>query len=199
MQPVQMSLKMFSWRPKRHILLPVVFALVLLGAGSAQALGLDVLAGGFLVEAKAGGNSGNVANLGSYRLAVGQEIVPKFEASIGYTLMASEILGGSLSYGFDFTGVYFPTRLSRGEPVSAGNIQYSLRELWQPYVGAGFHQRQFQSVRSHYAGFGVSAGVLRALPGDLSFKGELRYIMLSGPSNGQGSELSIVAGVRIQL
>jgi hypothetical protein len=176
----------------------VLMALCLLPV-QGMAIGLDLLGGAFSLEAKTSAGSGSVSNIGAYRISLSQPVIPKLEAAIGYTLMASDMLGGDLSYGLDFTASYFPTSRSSNTLVETPQIQYEIRDIWMPYGGVGFHQRQFQSVRTHYAGFGAHAGVLRDIRENLRFKAELRYVGLAGPSGSTGSELTIVGGVRIPL
>ncbi len=171
--------------------------IAILGSPRAQAFSLDLLAGVFQIQAQTESAKGSVENLGAYRLGFNKRLRDRVEISLGYTLVASKTLGGDLAYGFDFGGRYFPLERSSDVDIKTPQAQVVIRELWRPYVSAGFHQRQIQSIRTNYAGFGLGFGVVKNVSKQLSFNGELRYIMLTGPGGSEAQELTLTGGVRV--
>lgn len=149
----------------------------------------------FQLDAKSGTRSGTKSGPGAYKLVVGIELIPSIEVFAGYTVIMSSGFGGDLAFGID-TGInYFFMTPYFGESATSTNSHLAVRPLWRPFVGLGFHQREFQSVRSSYAGFGGQAGVERALRQDFDLKVSLRYISLGGAQSASATELTITTGL----
>lgn len=161
----------------------------------ARSVKLDAQVGAFQVEAQSGNRGGSLAGPGVYRFGLGIEVLPSVEASVGYTLIMSNGIGGDLSFGLDTSFHYFPFTPVYDEQVKSEALKMKIHPLWRPFVGLGFHQREFQSVRSSFAGFGFQVGVERALTQNFDFRFSLRYISLNGPSGSTAAEITGTAGV----
>ena len=159
---------------------------------------LDLQTGAYLIQA--GNPPATLTYFGTYRLAALFSVLPNLEAGVGYTVIMSKGIGGDLAYGFDFALNYFPfTAASPARWASDGKTM-EVVELWRPYVGMGFSQRQFQSVFSAYAGFNACAGVERSLEWNrMSLKAEGRLSVLGGPAGAAALEGTLTGGISISF
>ncbi len=143
------------------------------------------------------GTKASVTSFTSYRVGYRHPVRTKWELTAGYTV----ILASDLAYGFDFGADYF--YLTRANPIKAQseNVTLNLKEVFRPYVGLTFTQRQFQELSSQLAGFGVRFGFeydtswkFLASRG-ISLKGEVRFCALDGTGKTQGDELFAGMGI----
>lgn len=155
---------------------------------------LDISFGWFQVSAKTARTSGKLSNLGTYQLLFRKAFAPKFEFGLGYSLSASKTISGDMAFGPDIGLYYFPITSTNGESFTNSDLAFSTSEHYKPFVGFGFHQRQYQSTQASYAGFSGSLGTEYFISDSLSLKGELRLMNLSGPSNASATETNLLVG-----
>jgi hypothetical protein len=160
---------------------------------------LEVSAGAYSLTAKTAKRSGSAASLGIYRLGYSFSFGNQFEFQLAYSLFASAIVTGDLGYGPDLTVLYYPVTDSGGTKVTTEKVVLSVEDVVRPFVTFGFHQRQFQSVDSSYAGFSVGAGAEYAWDPKYGLKGQVRYLMLNGPSAATADQLDILFGISFSL
>ncbi len=75
----------------------------------------------------------------------------------------------------------------------------SVNQLWRPFIGVGFLQRQFQSVQNSYAGFGASVGTERALNTAFGLKFFMRYATMGGSDESKATEITIFSGITFKF
>lgn len=165
----------------------------------AQAAKVDLMMGMFSIDASVGGQSTSVSSLGSYRATFSRSILDRFDASIGYTLNMTNTIGGDLGYGLDIGFSYFPFTFTESKVLDKEGLSIRRDDIWRPYVGASFNQRQFQSVKNSYAGFGASAGTEYSLTKSYSLKAEFRYISLAGSAESEATEMNVFAGISLKI
>lgn len=172
-------------------------AIVLMTAWSArtQAAEFHVVTGGFLVSATSNTTRGSLANLGAFHAAYEHRIVPGLEFSAGYTILVSGFISGDLAFGLDLGINYYPFSDSEPYRFTDSSHNFVSADLWRPYIGAYFAQRQFQVVQSGYAGAGVAVGVERALADEYSLKFIVRHLFFAGSSSTSASETTVLAGI----
>jgi hypothetical protein len=171
-------------------------ALVLLFSSFALAKGkLDLSLGYFSLDAATVRGSANVSGLGSYQIAYRTPLTTKIELLLGYSVIAAKIYTGDLGFGPDLGLLYFPITSAYPVMAKSENVSLQINEYFRPYVGAAFHQRQFQSTQSSYAGFSGIVGTEYYYSESSSLKAETRFIQLAGPSNGSAKELDILLGI----
>ena len=168
-----------------------------LSALQSYADSFDILFGAYDLSAKTESASGSSTNIGGYKLTYSHNLAPQFTLTAGYTLIMSDTIGGDLSFGFDLGGNYYFLTPSDRLVSETKNATMTIAHKLRPYVGLTFHQRQFQSVKSNYAGFGLNAGSTFDINKDYELKALFRYITLSGPQNATATELSILLGLTI--
>ncbi|MFK8139285.1 MAG: hypothetical protein AB8E15_13075 [Bdellovibrionales bacterium] len=156
---------------------------------------MDLGFGFYSLEAKTSSASGSSANLGLYRANYAMDLTRNLDFNVGYTLIMSNIVGGDLGYGFDFGVSWYP--LGPSAPIMGGveGLFVKIEPTYRPFVELSFHQRQFQSVQSSYAGFGIALGAERDFTDSYDLKASARFISLDGPSGSSASELSLSFGV----
>jgi hypothetical protein len=158
---------------------------------------LDVSVGFFSLQATTARGTSTVSSLGSYQLAYRTPVFVKVELLVGYSMIMSKIYTGDLGFGPDLGVVYFPFTAAYPLEAKSENVTFRTSELYKPYVGSAFHQRQYQSSQSTYAGFSGFVGSEYYLMDKVSLKGELRFIKLTGPSQGTATEMDVLFGTSI--
>jgi len=163
----------------------------------AEAGKMDLSFGYFSITAQTSKGTGDVKNFGSYSLAYRHELFPSVEAWIGYSLLMASVIGGDLSYGLDLGGSWYPFSRASASRWSSEMTQFTMLELWRPFVSGGFSQRQIR--QTSYAGLLVGLGVERSLTSLFSLRAEARYLLLVGPSPASARQADVLAGVSISL
>ena len=170
-------------------------SLIMLLSTSSFAGSFGVMTGYYSLNSKSGSKSATVSALGSYRFFYHHEIRPNFIADLSYTVLFEKSLGGDSSYGFDIGGSYFPFQRATSSESQLDNVTIKIEPKYSPYIGLGYHQRQYQSIRSAYSGPGIKAGTIYSYSKSFNIIGEARYISLSGPVSTTATELSTNIGV----
>ncbi len=166
---------------------------------TAKAAKFDAMVGMFQIDATAAGQTASIGGFGSYKLQFNKSVLDNFDTFIGYTVNMANMIGGDMGYGLDIGVNYFP--FSFTEPSEFDKGPWSIRrdELWRPYVGMSFNQRNFQSVKNGYAGFGFNFGTEYAFNKQYSLKAELRYISLTGSSESTATEINTLVGISLKI
>ena len=91
-------------------------------------------------------------------------------------------------------------QLSRQQPTERSKLamgQHDRRFVCPCCTNPGrrIHQRQFQSVNSNYAGFGLNLGFERSMDRIFDLKGLVRYSVLGGPGSANATEILILGGI----
>ncbi len=179
---------------------PLLLAIVSLSAiapTGAFASKFSVSAGAYDITAETTRSDGSVRNLGVYQLSFRFPVVRQLELGVGYSVAMSGIVGGDLAFGVDIGLHYYPLTSAEGITWSSDSASFQMSELWRPYVGLGFHQRQVQAIQTSYAGFGLSLGVERVLREMLSARGEVRALQMSGTASSSAREFDVLLGLVI--
>lgn len=179
---------------------------VLLGAllvtpFSAHASKLVLSGGAYSFTAENGSNkvSASLSGLGSYQVAYRQPAFEKFELDFGFSLLATDIVGGDLSFGIDIgANYYFMTGANQIKAESDLGVVV-LNDQWRPFFGVSFNQRNFQSTSSQYAGFGVKGGTEYQLNDEFALHGTVRYLLLGGPNKSSATQIDILSGIVVQF
>lgn len=178
----------------------LLFLFVLVAPEFVQAKGkIDILFGYFALDAKTKDKKGSVDNFGAYQLNYRYAFANFLELSTGYSLIASKTFTGDFGFGPDIGLVYFPFSSSNAIEASNENVNFRSYELYKPYAVAAFHQRQYQSIQSSYAGFSLGMGVEVYWKNNISIKVETRYLPLGGPDSATSNEFDLLAGLCFNL
>ncbi len=138
---------------------------------------------------------GNVNNFGIYNLEYRLGVLSHFEIGLGYSILMSNIIGGDLGYGPDFSLYWYPLTLTTADRGSSDKVQYASTDLWKPYLGISFSQRQFQAVQTNYAGFGLMVGLERVLTDVWSVQGLVNFHSYSGNASSSATEFDYLGGI----
>ena len=170
---------------------------LILGFFSQQTLSAYIgLTGGYYsISADNNSSSTSISNLGAYRFSFTNEITKKLALNVGYNVIFEKIVTGDSSFGFDLGIQYFHFGISSLSQTKIGNVNIKVIQDWSPYVGLGFNQRQYQSIRSSYSGFGLTVGTFKKFLSKLKMVFELRYVALSGATTASATEISLQSGL----
>ncbi len=172
----------------------LVFFILMLPSLSFAAGKIDILAGVFSINASSTSASSSVSNVGAYMLDYRMSFWSKFDLLIGYSIDASKTIGGDLAFGPDFGVLYFPITNSDVIKAANDNVSVEFQDHIKPYIGGSFHQRQYQSTNSTYAGFGGSIGSEFNYWKTFSIRAEVRDVLFAGPSNAKANEIDAFVG-----
>lgn len=162
---------------------------------SAYAGKFDLGMGYFSISAKTEKSQGSLANIGSYLAGYRHQIGSKLEVSLGYTVLMSKSVGGELGYGPDFGAYYYPFSRNSSLEMDAFAARLSWSEVWKPFLGVSFSQRQFQSVQASYAGARLTVGTERYIDSSMSALIMAHYGSLSGNAGATATEINIIGGI----
>jgi hypothetical protein len=180
----------------RSFLLALTCLVFMVTSSIAFAKKIELSGGLFSFESKntRANTSASLSGVGSYHIAFKYGLLDQYELDAGYSLIATKGLGGDLSFGFDLGANYFPTSLSDDYRFENSTAKAKLEYHWRPYVGIGFHQRNFQSTSTQYAGWGLKVGAEKSWTPDFQWIGSIRYGLLSGPNQSTATQIELLIG-----
>lgn len=178
-----------------------LLGLSLLISGSAFAAeGKISLTGGYFgISAKTNEETSNISNPSAFRAAYQYPFLEKFEAVAGYSVLLADFSGTDMGYGLDLGANYYPFTSSGDDVAHDPNFDVRRHEEYSPFVGLGFYQRQFQSVKNSYAGLGATVGVEKYYSKKINLKAEARYISLGGSGESTATEINVLFGIVYKL
>jgi hypothetical protein len=162
---------------------------------NAYANKFDIMAGMYSFNGSANGKSSALSGFGVYEISYLQPFFNHFEANLGYSFTMTNVIGGDYSYGPKLGLNYFPFNFSSNEKILLNNKSIEVQDFYRPYVGIAFNQRQYQSAKTSYAGFGFSVGCEKYINEKFTLKSEVKLNSYTGASNATASEINILAGL----
>lgn len=179
----------------------IFFLLTLMNLSSAFGMGGKFVAsyGHFNINAKTPDTSATISNPSAFHLGFLQPKWNNWEFKIGYSVLLADFSGSDMGFGIDAGVNYYPLSDAGDEKFTDGKVTIRRYEIWRPFVGLSFNQRNFQSIRNSYAGFGLSLGTERYYSEHLNFRTEARYVSLAGSSESEATETSLWVGVVFKL
>jgi len=183
---------------RRKVAFVITLVTVFLGWDrESHAAKFSVSGGAYDISAETTRSDGSVRNIGVYQLSFRYPIIRQLELGVGYSVAMSGVVGGDLAFGVDIGLQYYPLTSAEATVWSSDSASFGMNEIWRPYLGLGFHQRQVQAIQTSYAGFGLAVGVERVLRELLSIRGEIRGLQMSGTASSSARELDILFGLVI--
>lgn len=153
-------------------------------------------AGFYNVDASVEGDSTQVSNIGAYKFQYNFIFKEKFDLFISYDLLVEDIVTGDKSFGPQVGVAYYP----RGSKTVSNNLLDGISFLkmkdFNYYFSGSFVQRQYQSIKTNYAGFAIGGGVEWGLNEDLIFYSDIQNSFLDGANGGSANEFVGTFGVR---
>lgn len=179
----------------------LALVLSLSSAPSAYADKLVASAGGysFSAENKSNRTSSSISGVGSYQLSYRQSIRQNFELEYGVSLLATQAVSGDLSYGIDVGVNYYPFTSANNILGEFAGAHFYFKDLWRPFLGLSFNQRNFQSSASTFAGFGLKLGTEFLISPQWNLHVTLRYLSLGGPNKATAVQIDALSGIIIQF
>jgi len=171
----------------------VTFSSTIFAAGSK----LGFSAGVFNFSSQSPTGTTSLSNLGIYKVLYSKNIIDRFSFVGGYSVIMEDTFGGDVAYGFDFGASYsfYPS----STPMNFENTLIEIATHLEPFVSVTFHQRQFQSIKTGYTGFGLGGGFEKPFKKAMWIYVDLRYIILTGTSSTKASEITSTVGLTFAL
>jgi hypothetical protein len=185
---------MMRIRLRKNILSIVIF-LFILNIGDSYGQKISIGAGVYSIDATVGDSRTNVFNAGAYRFQFHSKIHDQVELLLGYNIIIENIYRGDKAFGPFIGFSYYPFQTKTISQTTVSNLSILHIKKFNPYVYAGFNQRQYQSVKASYSGFSFGSGVEIGWKKNISLFGDIQYATLDGPSEGEVKELIAITGI----
>jgi opacity protein-like surface antigen len=168
-------------------------------AASADNGRLDLSYGLFSFNAKSGEEKTNISSPSAFALAYIRPVSSHFDLVGGYSLLMADLSGSDIGYGFNLGANYRFFSGPMREKYSLKGLSIVSQQEWIPFVGFGFYQRNFQSAKNTFAGFGFSGGTEKRLTDTLNLKVEARFIQLNGAAQSSATEMDLLFGLVVKF
>lgn len=178
---------------------PLFLSCALLSSNALCTEKISLTGGYFSISATAGDQSSSISNPSAFHVGYQKIFTDSLEFKIGYSVLMADFSGSDLGYGVDVGFNYYPMSAAADEKYRDENLTVKTYEIWRPFVGFAFNQRNFQSVRNSYAGIGLNAGAEKYHNEKMNWVGELRYTSLGGSNESAATEMQLMFGVVFKL
>ena len=160
---------------------------------------IDGMIGYFSLKAKNSSNTTTMNNLGIFAFAYKNHFTESVDLSLGYSIYTLSLDTSDLGYGFDLGIDYYPLHRNKIADFSTLNIYWNSSQKIVPYIGLRFHQRQYQSIQTGYAGAGLDLGARVLISKSLHALTSIRAIYLNGPLGSKIQEYNVLGGVGVSF
>lgn len=167
----------------------------LVSSGHVFAQKITLMAGGYSFNAQTSKKKASLTNIGSFSFEYALPIKSQFEFHFGYTLNLEGGISGDIAYGLDLGAKYFPFQWTNNVKFKSPLVSLSIDEKIRPFVGISFHQRQFQSIHTSYAGFGFTIGSEYRLFKKTNIVLNIRNLSLNGPDKASATIMEVLVGL----
>ncbi|MBC99085.1 MAG: hypothetical protein CME63_15195 [Halobacteriovoraceae bacterium] len=173
----------------------ILILIILMLQVEAKADGIYFGGGFYSLSAEVGNKSTSLSNPSAYSLSYTKSFFPQISFEIGYSFLFESLIGGDMSYGPQIGVRYYHYGTSTNSTASLEGLSIHEVKSYNPYLSAGFSQKEFQSIKSSYSGFYLGGGVEMGWKKNLSLFSDFKYSQLSGPVQGKANELTIIVGI----
>jgi len=188
---MQLRLKMARW---------LLVAWGLLASDLILANSFNSTAGYYSITATTSNGQQTLQNFGVYRFIYDIDVAQHFSFRPSYSLYTiSGSDGLEFGYGTDIEFSYLPFSRNGAMSYQSPSVSWQTYEIFQPYVSLSFHQRQYQSIQSNYAGLGIQAGSSYQLSRSIRLMAYMASIYLNGPLSSRVNEFQLAGGIGMQL
>lgn len=184
---------------RNQLNLPIILSCAFLSTSAIAAEKISLTGGYFSISATAGEQSSSISNPSAFHVGYQKTFTDSLEFKIGYSVLMADFSGSDLGYGVDVGLNYYPMSSAADEKYRDENLTVKTYEIWRPFVGFAFNQRNFQSVRNSYAGMGINFGAEKYHNEKMNWVGELRYTSLGGSNESEATEMQLMFGVVFKL
>lgn len=172
--------------------------IVAMNAVSAQSKLTGAL-GFFSINAKTSGESASISNPSAMNIGYLKPLSEQIEFRLNYSLLLADFTGSDIGYGVNVGLNYYPLTGGSDQRLSTNSLNILTYEPYRPYLGAVFAQRNFQSIRNSYAGFGFLAGIEKYHNEKMNLYAEISYLPLSGSGLSTATEIQALIGLVLKL
>jgi hypothetical protein len=156
--------------------------------------------GYYSITAETSAGKQTLQNFGVYRFIYDIDVAQHFSFRPSYSLYTiSGTDGLEFGYGTDIEFSYLPFTRNGVMSHQSPSVSWQTYEILQPYVSLSFHQRQYQSIQSNYAGLGFQAGSTYQLSRSIRLMAYVASIYLNGPLSSKVNEFQMAGGIGMQL
>lgn len=190
-------------RPDLRSLLRVLGLATLAAAGSgapqAQAHKLALAGGAYMLSTSDVTTDEALSTIGAgaYQLQYSIRALPKLAAEVGYFIIIGAGFSGLDSNGLEAGVSFYPFSDAESHVYRADYAVLKTTELFRPYIGGFFAQRQVKSAS--FAGFGAKAGAEWVFKFPWLLKAEARFVTYSNTLSNPVGELTGNIGIGLEF
>jgi hypothetical protein len=155
----------------------------------------DLSLGYYQISAKSSTDTAEFSKLGRYSLNYKKNLTDQVDFVAGYSFYFIGASSSDLGYGLNLGFHFFPLTESSISSQTLQTATIGSSPLVRPYIGIGFHQRQYQSIASGYAGASFALGSEWQIWPQAYLFSEARLLSLRGPLESKVSQLSFDFGI----
>jgi len=172
-------------------------------ASQAVADRYDAQLGFYRIRANTSEGEAKVSNLGLVKMSYHLALTNGVTLRPGYSIYLLKGKKTDIGYGLDIGALWYPFSEQPSFWVENGPVKWHYNEIYRPYLCFSFHQRQYQSIQSSYAGVGLTIGTEfkpeGILPQSSYFTFEFNYLALDGPLESSLKEMQFIGGIGNQF
>ncbi len=177
-----------------------VLGLSILTSNVAIANSFSSTVGYYNIAATTSSGTQVLQNFGVYRFIYDIEVADHFAFRPSYSLYSISTASGlEFGYGTDIELSYMPFTQNGPQNFQNSNVSWRTYEIFRPYVSLSFHQRQYQSIQSNYAGLGFQAGSSYQFNQSINIIAYAASMYLNGPLSSRISEFQFAGGIGMKL
>jgi hypothetical protein len=135
--------------------------------------------------------------LGANMVQYSVRIMPRLAAEVGYFLIIGDGFSGLDSNGIEAGATYYPLSEAEARTYQDEFVSLRLSDIWRPYIGAFFAQRQVLSAS--FAGYGAKGGTEWVFKAPWLVKVEGRFVSYSNALSPAIIELTGNIGIGIEF
>lgn len=140
--------------------------------------------------------SSSISGLGAYAVDISYPISNNLMASLIFNILSESVISGDMGYGFDIAIKHYPMSGFGHNKLEDEKIKINVADLYRPYYGIAFRQRQFVLILStSYVGPGIFGGIDYQWKHDWYLNFEFRYDSLQGPREAVANQMNMLFGL----
>ena len=134
---------------------------------------------------------------GVYQIQYSIEAIPHLSAEVGYFLIIGSGLSGLDSNGLEAGASYFPFTNAEARVFRSEDGYLKTLDLFRPYIGAFFVQRQVSSAS--FAGYGAKLGTEWVFRAPWLLKADGRFVSYSNADSAPVIEMTANIGIGLEF
>ena len=122
---------------------------------------LSLAYGAYSINATSSLNSTSISQPYFFSISYQKALSNSYALNLGYSLLLGDMYASDMGYGVNIGIDYYLFKTAKEDIFKDDVVTLKRSAIWNPFLGIGFYQRNFQSIKNSYAGFGFDGGIER--------------------------------------